>query len=419
MLKLILGAFFSRFLTAVLNFGTIIMISRKLGPEGKGLSTILLVTLVSVQMLCDFAGGAALVYLSPRFRLRTLLVPVWIWNALCSLGLMVFLMIESDHLMHPLAWQAAALCFVNASFSQHVHVLNGRQKFNITAGILLFQAMTTAGLLLLFLLDTPIIFDYFYALCISWGISWMISLMALWNTRDTNLPSFSYKTDLKRLFKNGAANQTGHLLQFLNQRIFYLFLPVYTLGIFSNAVALGEAMWMIAGSIATIQYGKIANMQERQEAAQLTARLFKATFWLTLIAVICVALVPGKLYELIFGFAFSHVKESLIGLLPGVLFLSGYLIFGHYFSGTGRFSINNYSIALGVIVTFAAFGIYHLVEHIKPNEIIASRITSLANMSIFISIFIRFRRDSGIPLKDLIPQFSDLGKIRTWLQKSM
>lgn len=414
-----MGAFFSRFLTAILNFATIIMISRKLGPEGKGLSTILLLTLVSVQMLCDFAGGAALVYLSPRFRLRTLLLPVWIWNALCSIGLLIFLMAETGHLMHPLAWQAAALCFVNASFSQHIHVLNGRQKFNITAGILLFQALTTASFLLYLLLVNPVIFDYFYALCISWGISWTISLMALWNTRDTNLPAFSLKTDLQRLFKNGAANQTGHLLQFLNQRVFYLFLPVYTLGIFSNAVALGEAMWMIAGSIATIQYGKIANMQERHEAALLTVRLFKATFWLTLAAVMCVAVFPGQLYEMIFGYAFSNVKDSLIGLLPGILALSGYLIFGHYFSGTGRFSINNYSIALGVIVTFAAFGIYHLIEEIKPNEIVASRITSLANMSIFISIFVRFQRDSGIPFKELIPQFGDLGKIRYWLQKSM
>ena len=66
MLKLMLSTFISRLATAVVNFGVIVLISRTLGPEGKGLSTLLLVTLVSVQMLCDFAGGAALVYLSSR-----------------------------------------------------------------------------------------------------------------------------------------------------------------------------------------------------------------------------------------------------------------------------------------------------------------------------------------------------------------
>ena len=80
-----LFTFASRLATAVVNFGTIILLSRKLGPEGKGIATLILVLVISVQLLCDFLGGAAMVYLSPRYRLRNLLFPSWIWAVFWSL----------------------------------------------------------------------------------------------------------------------------------------------------------------------------------------------------------------------------------------------------------------------------------------------------------------------------------------------
>ncbi|MFN5317415.1 MAG: lipopolysaccharide biosynthesis protein [Bacteroidia bacterium] len=418
MLKLILGNFISRMLTAVLNFGTIILISRKLGPEGKGLSALILLTLVSVQMICDFAGGAALVYWSPRYRLRSLLLPIWTWTFLCSIGLFIWLQFETTHLLYGTALQATALCFINASFSHHIHLLNGRQQFKTTALILLVQSAVTLGCTLLFLLDRPEVFDYFYALLISWSISWLSSLFFLWKTRDTALPSFDIKSHAKKLFGNGLQNQMGHVLQFLNQRVFYLFIPAYTLGIFSNAVALGESIWMIAGSIATIQYGKIANMSNHHEAALLSARLFRTSIWLSLFAVIVVACIPGGFYELIFGFAFVNVKSSLLGLLPGVVFLAGYLILGHYFSGTGRFFRNNISIFAGVLATFTGFALYHVIAGIKPDEIVASRITSVANASICIAAMWQFKSDSGLSWRELFPTFSDLYNLRHWLRNS-
>ena len=84
MLKLMLMTFVSRILTAVVNFGTIMLLSRKLGPEGKGLATLMLVIVISVQLVCDFMGGAAVVFLSPRYRLRNLLIPSWTWTIFWS-----------------------------------------------------------------------------------------------------------------------------------------------------------------------------------------------------------------------------------------------------------------------------------------------------------------------------------------------
>jgi len=81
MLRLMLFTFVSRLATAAVNFGTIILLSRKLGPEGKGIATLILVIVTSVQLICDFMGGAAMVYLSPRYRLKNLLFPAWTWTS--------------------------------------------------------------------------------------------------------------------------------------------------------------------------------------------------------------------------------------------------------------------------------------------------------------------------------------------------
>ncbi|MCB0820777.1 MAG: hypothetical protein KDC13_09145, partial [Bacteroidetes bacterium] len=85
MLRLMLMTLASRLTTAVVNFGTIMLLSRKLGPEGKGIATLMLVIVISVQLICDFMGGAAMVYLAPRYRLRNILIPAWSWTAFWSL----------------------------------------------------------------------------------------------------------------------------------------------------------------------------------------------------------------------------------------------------------------------------------------------------------------------------------------------
>ena len=423
MLKLMLSTFISRLATAVVNFGVIVLISRTLGPEGKGLSTLLLVTLVSVQMLCDFAGGAALVYLSSRYRVFSLMLPTWTWAAICSFGLGVYLTFSDQHQLHEIGWQAGLLCFINTTYTLHIHLLNGREWFKLAAGLLLLQAIITFVSLFFFLRSDPNVLDYFYALYVSWGTLWVVSILSIRYIRkdtllldDSKLQVFHIGRDIKKLFSTGAANQLGHLLQFFNQRIFFWFMPAFGLGIYSNAVALSESIWMIAGSVAMVQYGKISNMSDPKKAAELTAELFRATLWLSFLAVLAAAIVPASFYELLFGPAFKDVKQSLVVLLPGVLFLSGYLIIGHYFSGTGKFYRNNLAISAGVIVTLIGFLLIHFVSKTEPDEITAAAITSIANFAIFFSVIWFFKADSGIHWNALIPRWNDVQRFLKWFR---
>jgi O-antigen/teichoic acid export membrane protein len=134
------------------------------------------------------------------------------------------------------------------------------------------------------------------------------------------------------------------------------------------------------------------------------------------LAVLAAAIVPASFYELLFGPAFKDVKQSLVVLLPGVLFLSGYLIIGHYFSGTGKFYRNNLAISAGVIVTLIGFLFIQFVSKTEPDEITAAAITSIANFAIFFSVIWFFKADSGIHWKSLIPRWNDVQRFVKWFR---
>jgi len=410
MLRLMLFTFASRLATAVVNFGTIILLSRKLGPEGKGIATLILVLVISVQLLCDFLGGAAMVYLSPRYRLRNLLFPSWIWAVFWSLLAPIVVYYIRPDLFELYGWHIAGLSFLNASMNQQLHLLNGREQYRSVNILNFFTATIIVSSLAAFIWFQPKPIHYMYALYLGWLTAWIISLTLLLRLPKTG-EHLSFKKSVQTLVKYSAANQFGHMLQFSIQRVAYFMLPAFALGIFSNAVSLAEAMWMLATSIATIQYGTIANSDDKLKAIHLTVPLFRASILATTAAAICLCLMPASFFGLLFGDAFIPVKANLYFLMPGVVFISGYLILGHYFSGTGQFSKNNYAISAGLIVTLLGFFSLSIFFPGKINEHQAALVTTLANMATFFSVIWLFKKDTNVALKELWPKLSDLGNL--------
>ena len=247
-----------------------------------------------------------------------------------------------------------------------------------------------------------------YALYSGWLPAWIISLILLLRLPKVG-ENLSFKKSLQALLKFSSANQFGHMLQFSNQRIAYFLLPAFALGIYSNAVSLAEAMWMLATSIATIQYGTIANSNDKAKAIELTVPLFRASILVTSAAGLFICLLPASVFGLLFGDAFLPVKENLYFLMPGVVFISGYLILGHYFSGTGQFMKNNYAITAGLLVTLIGFLFLAATQKQGINEHQAALVTTFANMATFFSVIWLFKSDSGVALRELLPRFSDLG----------
>lgn len=191
-------------------------------------------------------------------------------------------------------------------------------------------------------------------------------------------------------------------------RLSYYLLEKYqnteTLGIYSNGVSLTEAIWMVSGSMAMVQYSKIANSDNKQYSQQLTVNMTKISLLVTVVILIPMLLLPSAFYSFIFGKDFTNINHIMICLAPGVVFYNFALLIGHYFSGTGRYYINTTASAAGLLITlilsFVAIPMWGFYG--------AALVSSLSYIVVSATVIVFFYKESKIGFSQMIPDKNDL-----------
>jgi len=412
MIRPVLFTFLSRASAAVLNFGTMVLLSRYLGAEGKGLASKLMVLIAGIQIIADFSGGAAMVFLSSRHRLKSLLLPAWSWAVMCSIiAALVLIQTENGNVF---GWHLALLAFLCSTLNQHIHLLNGRSAFQEGNILTFLQALFIFGSVFLLFQKTAEISAYIHALYIGWGLPWLISLWMLYRLPESNIDGAGRLSGFKHLLRYGSANQTGHLVQYLTQRIAFYLLPAFSLGVYSNAITLSEALWMFASAVAVVQYGTISNSQNKDYAAQLSLVLMKLVFVLTALGGLFLVLIPQTVYIRLFGNEFGGIVQVLPLLYPGICMMSVYLIAGHYFSGLGKFRQNNYALLSGLLVSIVSYGLIYIYDYQITLQTVAF-ITTLANGAIFFSVLWLFSMHTRLRFKDFMFSRNDIQQFQALL----
>jgi O-antigen/teichoic acid export membrane protein len=405
MIKLITRTFLSRIIIAVFNFITIVLISKELGPEGKGIASQIIAVIAMIQIICDLMGGAALVYLGARKSILSLIIPSYIFSILILFLAVVFFVVSNNTYFSFSFYQLIFLSFFSTTLNQHYHLLNSREKFQMVNVLSIAQAFIILFILYFLPLKKDGISVYIVSLYAGWCIPWLVSLIILlkYSKSENNFERSAWKA----IFKFGKLNQFGHLIQFSTQRLAYVFLPLFSLGIYSNAVTISESIWMFASSIATIQYGKIANMKSSKEAIPFTISLLKITVIITFFFALFVGLLPEYFFEWLFGPDFRGIKSALIPLLPGIIAIGGYLIIGHFFSGIGAFSKNNYAMLSGLIFTIISWVSLKYIFQLEVNFAVAAWITCFSNICTFIFIILMFKNQFNLQWLQFVPNSSD------------
>lgn len=415
MIRPVLISVFSRAGSAILNFGTMILLSRYLGAEGKGLSSKLVVLIAGVQVIADFLGGAALVYLASRHSLKNLLLPAWGWSVICSVSAAFILGTQAD--TQAFGWHFALLAFLNSTLNQHIHILNGRSAFGKGNFLTFAQAGLIFGATWLFLNKGLEFQAYIRGLYFGWAIPWLLSIGMLAGMPGGKYQEQGYRKAIISLLRYGSANQAGHFIQYFTQRIAFYLLPAFFLGIYSNAVTLSESLWMFASSVAVVQYGSIANVRNKKFAAGISLLFMKVVFLVTAFGGMILCLLPSSLYVRLFGVDFAEVSTVLPILYPGICMMSAYLIIGHYFSGTGRFMKNNYALLAGLGTSVAGYILVYFNEINLSMRLVAA-ISTFANGAIFFFVLWLFAMDTGYTIKDFLPGKKDWSDFRFYLFQS-
>lgn len=345
--------------SAIINFLIAVIISQFLGASGKGEQGIIITTITLILLFSNIIGGASLVYLTPRLNIKKILILSYLWTIITSVVfifvLFLFHLTEEKYIIH-----IVILSSINSFTAINSSVLLGKENIKANNLIAFFQTLITILSLLFFflLLNHHSVFEYLYSLYIAYFLSFLISIIFLipYFKSKVGIENDTYRKAIPMLFRYGFVNQLSHITQLMSFRVSYYFLDHYfgykSVGIYSNGVSIIESVWMISGSIALVQYSKIANTKDDKSNLKLTTDLLRISLLVTFIILIPLILLPSSFYSFIFGKDFFDINRIIWCLAPGILVYVNALILGHYFSGTGKYHINTIGSSIGLAVTF-------------------------------------------------------------------
>jgi len=407
LIKIILHTFASKLMNALINLGLVVLTARMMGAEVRGEISLLIATLYLFVLGSGFVGGSTLIYLFPRFSAKKLLVLAYAWAVFIAIGILplVYLSIglPEPQLGH---WMFLALVFNLTSVNRYILLAEQKIKADNLLGIGINLTLLLLLAILLFGHAEKNLSTFINAFYFAWGAAFLLSF---WLIRKSWLQHQrqSWKTVWLAMWKYGSMAQGANFAQFLGYRLqFYLIgalLSKEDLGVFSVAVALSEALWMITQSISLVQLSKIANMEDGREAAGLTTTLMKLSVGLTALAMLGLLVLPESFFVFAFGPAFGPVKSLIFYMFPGILALAASNILIHYYAGIGRLWINFLiSLLTLLLVTLLNYGLMPVWGLAG-----AAMASSLAYGGAALAIAIYFVRDHQQSIWILLPRRAD------------
>lgn len=410
----------TRAFSAILNLIIAVVISQYLGTIGKGQQGLIIATISYILVFSNLIGGSTLVYLAPRYGIQRLLLPSYLWTLLMSLAFF-FILKFSKIIPETFIVNICLLSILSSFISIHSNLLIGLEKIKTANLLNLIQPVIILAVILLFFLagGNLSIQSYFNALYFSFVIVLVLSFVLLRkNFTSTTSSTQSFIFLIKEMFRLGVLNQLAHIFQLLSFRMSYYWLgQVYTeaeVGIFSNGTSLVESVWLISRSISLVQYSRIVNLKDKEQAQKLTLNLGKLSFVIGFIILLPMIFLPSSLYSFIFGEGFGDVRLVIQSLAPGVLFLNLNFIISHYFSGTGKFYLNSMASLAGLLIVIPLFSLmipaYGLV-----GAGLASSISYILTTLVILGFF---KKESGLRFKSFLINRDDFIQTKLLTKKS-
>jgi O-antigen/teichoic acid export membrane protein len=408
MFKQILSTIGVKAFSAIANFSIVIITAQFFGAEGRGYISLIIAAISLVLMFSNFIGGTTLTYLVSRENISNLILTSYVW--IISVSSVAFILINYLQLMED--EENTHIFFLSMLFALtaiNQNILLGYQKIKKYNIITVVQSLVQIISLVvyLYIFKEKNISVFITTLYISYGLAFILSCFFI--SKYLQIP---LRTDIMQVaitaFQFGAIAQLANLFQFISYRYAYVVLNnpnnQTDVGIYSTAVSISEAVWLISGAISIVQYSKISNTEDPKVAQELTLKLSKFSLLLTVLAIAFLLLLPDTFYVFLFGKDFTGVKAIMLTLTMGIVSLGYSIVFSHYFSGLGKYYVNTIVSFVGMIVTIV------LSKLLIPKYGIpaAGWISSVTYLLGTICLVVYFLYQSKINVKRLFVSSSDI-----------
>lgn len=345
-LKDISGVFASNVLAIASAFLIDIVLSRQLGPEGRGLyASILVVPLIVTSFVMLGIRRSAVYHLGKNVfdknrtvsGVMSLLVIISICAVLIS-GIALLVMLPQG-----LTWPMTVLALLSIPVKLILIYSGG-----IFIGNEDFKRSNLQVWLPLFLDLLGIIF---FVVLIKWSVNGALLALVLANLA-VSMMSLRYLSSIYKirlsldkevlisLAKIGVVYALAVVIMQLNYRVDILLLQKLStmkeVGYYSLGVAISDKLWQLPSAIGLVVMSRSANVDDILRLDRDIAKLVRISFLIVLLAAIVLWLIIPYLLPLFFGSKFNPSIAVVRLMLPGIIMFVIVRILSGRFSGSGQ-----------------------------------------------------------------------------------
>jgi len=367
MFKKIVGTIGTRLINALLAFVIWTLNAHYLDPEKVGTIFLIIFSVTIIQLVINFIGGAALIYLTPRTGIYKLFIPAYLWTFFMTilvaflLDLMASLFPVLEVIPAGYFWQVLFLALIMSFASVNSMLLLGLEKVKTYNYVNLVQISILFMILMFCLFGIRFleVMAYYWAICVSYIIALIISLIMLWPSFK-KVPLTNMKSLMVEILRFGTYVQFANIFQTLNYRLSLKFVDYFSgrgaVGVLSIGITLAEGLWLISRSMAMVQYSRLSNEMNYDYSVKLTLTFAKITWVITGAGMVALLAIPNFVFITLFSAKFGDVKMVIASLAVGIVTLSVSMIFSGFFSSINKPYHNTISSAIGLVFTIV-FGL--------------------------------------------------------------
>jgi O-antigen/teichoic acid export membrane protein len=418
-----LYTFFTEVFSLALGLVAVIIITRVLGPEWKGIYSLLLII---PGLLLNFGGfgiGNANVYFSGNKRNK---IQDIVSNSLfLALVLGIFFLvsfgialqfdsfqkfIRLDIVPSLCIWMVALSIPLSFFFSFLQNIIRGVGDIKNYNKARMLESAT--GLLAIFVFLVLLQKGLFGAV-----LSYVLSVAVATAFVFLIIKKFAklYISINPRLLKEsliyGAKAYIANAISYLNYRLDMILIALLfgtgaaaAVGFYSISVAVAEKLFIIPGALSTVLFPKISSMNDK-EASNFTPKVIRSTLFMVFMSSLAMAFLIKPLVLIFLGPVFLPSVLPFLLLLPGIIAFSVGGVIAADLSGRGKPQFAVYSSSACLIVN-VALNIILIPKIGIAGAALASTVAYWADTFI---VLIAFAVISKKPLKDiLLIKMSDL-----------
>ena len=418
MIKKIFGTFGTRLLNALVGFVTLWLGTNFLGKEAWGIGATVIVDVSLLLIIVELIDGSGLIYFTPRKSFSTIfkLSYIWIFLMMTIITLILYTLYtfvpNIYHTFIPEGYgvHIVLMVFLYSILNFNINVLLGKERIGTQNILFLIQFITqvTSMIINIFVFDIKNADAFIYSMITGYIVAGIVGFFCI-------IPYFSDKRQdttpllatIKEMLNYGGIAQLSNLVTMINRRISYIIIKNIfgdaEVGVYTSGTQVAEATKLIGHSIALVQFSSISNMNDNEKAAMVTIKLLKLAYIVTAMCILVICLIPRSIFVWIFTEEFAEIKNVLISLGPGMVFMAANMIFNHYFSGVNLIKYDLYGTLVGLGVTIVT-----VITLIPLYGIIGAGISmSLTYFGTVIYKWIIFKKITKTRTKELLPTLND------------